>query len=292
MKYALFLGCTIPVRLNNYEISARKVAETLGIELVDLKGAGCCGSPALWSIDETSALAIAAWNISMAEDSGLDIMALCTGCSEILEKANKKLKENPQLASKINQILKNVKREFKGSIEVKHFIKVLAEDFGIDNIKKFIKKRFKGLKVAVHYGCHLLRPSDILKFDNPENPAVLDKLVEITGAESIYWPLKLWCCGAPILAIDEKISLSMARAKIESAKESEADCIVTVCPFCQIQLDALQPEISRIAGKQYNIPVLLYPQLLGLAMGFTPEELGLDLNKIPADNLLSFLSKV
>ncbi len=292
MKYAYYLGCWIPARVNQYDLSTRAIAKKLGIELVDLEGAGCCGTVLVRSVDFKTNLVMSARILALAKSMGLDLLVLCNGCYESLVEAENLVKTNENLREQVNTILKSTDNlVYEGDEKIKHLIQVLYDDIGLERLRDEIKRPLDGLRVAVHYGCHILRPSSRLKFDNAENPKILDELVEITGAKSIYWPLKLWCCGSPMLAVDRNLSLSIAGMKLKSAKEAGADCIVTICPSCQIQFDTLQPEISKVTGEQYNIPVLLYPQLLGLALGFTPEEVGLHLNKISAENLLKFQSK-
>ena len=290
MRYAYYLGCWIPARLNQYDLSTRVVAKRLGIELVDLEGAGCCGSVLIRSINFKTNMAMSTRILALAKSMGLDLLVLCNGCYESLMEAKDLVETNKDFREQVNTILKSADSPvYEGGVKIKHLIEVLYNDIGLDRLRDEVKRPLDGLRVAVHYGCHILRPSRRLKFDNAENPQILDDLVEITGAKSIYWPLKLWCCGAPILTVDENLSLSIAGMKLKSAKEAGADCIVTICPFCQIQFDTFQPDISKVTGEQYNIPVLLYPQLLGLALGFTPKEVGLHLNVISAERLVKAL---
>jgi len=284
VKYALFLGCTIPARLNSYDASSRRVLEALGVEVVDLEGAGCCGTPDMESISHEMALAIAAWNISLAEEKGLDIMVLCNGCHEVLLKSNRMLKEDAKLRKEVNEILSEVGRKFQGTIEVKHMVKVLYEDVGVEKIREAVKKPFKGLRVAVHYGCHMLRPSELLRFDDPENPKILDELVNATGARSVEYPDKFECCGAPILAVNEELSNSIAKYKAQIARKY-ADVMVTACPFCFLQYEGCQ--VTGWEGEQ--IPVLHYPQLLGLALGLEYDDLAINENRIDASKVLEYL---
>ncbi len=284
MKYAIFVGCTILARLGGYDISTRKVAEGLGVELVDMEGSGCCGATYLESIDRKTALAIAARNICIAEEMGMDIVTLCNGCTEVLTKTNTILKEDGGLRGEINEVLNAVNREFNGTVEVKHFVRMLYEDFGTEKLKSFIKRPFEGLKVAVHYGCHLLRPSDIMRFDDPEAPVVLDELVNVTGAISVNYPEKLECCAGPVLALREELAHQIALEKVATVKEY-ADIMVTVCPFCYLQY-----EMSQLAAEtSYDVPIVHYPQLLGLAMGLDYEELGLYENRIDPSIIMEFV---
>jgi len=280
-KYAYFIGCTTPFRVSNYDLSTRKVMDKLGIELVDMPDAGCCG---LYYelINEKTYLAMAARVLSMAEDLKLDLMVLCNGCNGSLFRANKKLKENPELKDEVNEILADIDRQFKGTIDVKHYVKVLWEDLGVDKIKEKVTKPMN-LKVAAHYGCHILKPSEEIMFDNPKGPVSLDELIEATGAKSIDYYDKAQCCGGYVLAADKDIAYTMTGQKLQNVKKSGADIMVTCCPFCNVMYDANQKAVESALGEELKIPVLHYPQLLGLAMGYEPKDLGLEQNRARVD---------
>lgn len=189
--YALFLGCTIPARQPNYELSARKALAKLGIELVDLANMTCCAPPPVQSIDLETGLSMAAYNICLAEEADLNMVTLCTGCFESLAMTNAMLKENEKLREKVNRILSKAGKEFQGSKEVKHYLQVLKDDVGVEHIKQSVSKPLGNLKVASFSGCHLLRPSELLKFDDPERPRIFDDLIEALGAKSIEYRNKL-----------------------------------------------------------------------------------------------------
>ncbi|MEM2118314.1 MAG: CoB--CoM heterodisulfide reductase iron-sulfur subunit B family protein [Candidatus Bathyarchaeia archaeon] len=286
-SYALFLGCTIPARQPNYETSARKALTRLGIGLVDLDNMTCCAPPPLQSIDMETSLAIAAHNICLAEEADLDIVTLCTGCFESLVMANNLLKENPKLKARVNKILSNAGKEFKGTKEVKHYLKVLMDDVGLERLKKNVVKDLSSLKVASFSGCHLLRPSALLKFDDPERPHIFDDLIEALGAKSIWYRNKLKCCGGLLRGYADDVALAIARDKIVNTTKAGADCIVTLCPFCFLTLDLGQMLIKSAYKEEYNIPVIHYSELLSLALGIDPKELALDFHKIRLDKVLS-----
>lgn len=277
-KYAYYLGCTIPFRESNYDLSTRKVMGNLDVELVDLKGAGCCG---LYyeQINELTHLAMSARVISMAESLGLDLMVLCNGCNGSLVKARNKLVENPELRDKVNEILADIDREFRGTSEIKHVIRILYEDIGIDEIKKTVKNPLN-VKVAAHYGCHLLKPSEQIKFDDPREPKSLDELIEVTGAKSVDYFDKNLCCGGFVLGADKDIAYNMTGQKLQNVKDVGADLMITACPFCHVMYDANQRAIENELQKKFGIPVLHYPQLLGLAMGFNARDLALEQNRV------------
>ncbi|KPV62436.1 MAG: CoB--CoM heterodisulfide reductase subunit B [Candidatus Bathyarchaeota archaeon BA1] len=286
LKYLLFLGCVIPYRVSAYEISTRKAADKLGIELVDMPEYNCCGLP-MDPISHDIMLTLAARNLCVAEQQGLNIMALCPGCAGTLRKVNKMLREDKKLKELVNGYLKETGLEFKGTIEVKHFIQVLAEDVGFEKIKGAVQKPLNQLKVAEHNGCHVLRPVKYIGFDDAENPIMLKRLIEATGAKCLDYMDETECCGAPIIGVNEKIPLQLARDKLSHIKDVGTQAMVTVCPFCHMMFDTNQSRIERMFNETFGLPVLHYPQLLGLAMGFSPEELALKELRVDASKLIS-----
>ncbi|MDH7563450.1 MAG: CoB--CoM heterodisulfide reductase iron-sulfur subunit B family protein [Candidatus Bathyarchaeota archaeon] len=289
-RYALFLGCTIPARQPHYEVSARKSLAKLGIDLVDLEGMTCCAPPPLQSIDLETSLSMAAYNISLAEEADLDIVTLCTGCFESLAIANNLLRENAKLKERVNKILSNAGKEFRGNKEVRHYLQVLMKDVGIDHLKKNVTRKLGNLKVATFYGCHSLRPSALLKFDDPERPKLFDNLVEALGAKSIWYRNKLKCCGGLLRGYADDIALAIARDKIAMATKAGADCLSTLCPFCFLTLDLGQFLMKSTYHEEYNLPILHYTELLSLSLGIDPKELALDFHKIRVDKVLSKIS--
>ena len=287
LKYLMFLGCVIPYRIASYEVSARKMLERLGVKLVEMPEFNCCGLP-IDSVEHDAMLVLAARNLCLAEQQGLDILTLCPGCAGVLRKVNLKLQEDKKLKEYVNGILKEIGMEFKGDkIRVRHLIQVLVEDVGFDRIKETVVNPLNGLRVAEHNGCHVLRPAKYIGFDDPENPVLLKKLIEATGAECLDYMYETDCCGAPIVGVNDKIPLYLAGDKLTSIKTVDAEALITVCPFCHMMFDINQPRIERLLNKKFGIPVLHYPQLLGLAMGFTPEELALGELRVDATKILN-----
>lgn len=287
MKYALYLGCTVPSRAHNYEVSARLVAEKLGIEFEDIADFGCCGLP-LKSGHYDTYLSIAAYNLAVAQDRGLPLVVFCNGCFGALTEANSHLKRNESDRDRINKMLESTEKEFTNGVEIMHFSSVLYENIGIDKIKESITNDFEGLRIAPHYGCHYLRPGDTPgKIDDPKRPTSLDNLIEATGATSIKYEDILQCCASPILGANEKNAVRIGKSKLDHIKKAGADAMVIHCPLCSIMYDQYQPTIEQEFGVEYKLPVLYYAQLLGLAMGFGPKELGLKKNKVKADGLFS-----
>jgi len=286
LRYAFFPGCTIPYRVTSYEVSARKVAAKLGIEFVEMQDFNCCGLP-IDPISHDAMLVLAARNLCLAEQQNLNITTLCTGCAITLRKVNKMLKENKELRETVNKQLKEVGMEFKGTIEVRHFAHVLAEDYGIEKIKQHVKKPLTQLQVSEHAGCHFLRPIEYAGFDDPEDPMVLKGLIEATGAKYIDYMDKTNCCGFTVIAIDDKISLQLTGSKLNNMQDAGAQAVVTVCPSCFLMFDVQQPRIERAFGKTFSMPIVHYTQLLGLAMGMSAHELELDTHRVAATNLLN-----
>ncbi len=289
-KSSLFLGCIAPNRYPGIEAATIKTSKNLGLELVDLKGAGCCPAPgAFGSMDITTWEALAARNIALSEQMGLDCTVVCNGCYKSLYDVNEKLKEHPEEKEKINKLLKLADMEYKGTIEVRHVAEQLYKDIGLKNIRDSVVQPLNGIKVGIHYGCHMLKPARDRKFGfSTERPTFLDEMVEVLGARSMDYKEKMMCCGAGGGVRGYKIdfALDMTNEKLRNMKEVGVDCIVDVCPFCHLQFDKGQVEIAEKFGDKYNIPVLHYGQLLGLAQGMSPDELGLDAHAIKVDALL------
>jgi len=284
MKFALFLGCQIPVRLKQYETSSRAILERFGVGLVDIEEFNCCGYP-FRNIEFKAFLLSSARNLALAEKKRLDVMTLCQCCYGTLKKANFLLRENASLRKEVNAVLEREGLPYEGEVEVKHLLYVLHQEVGVEAIKKKIAKPFKGLKIAAHYGCHALRPSQVVRFDNPVTPSLFDQLVEATGAESIAWPMRLECCGAPLWGIHDELSTDLTLKKLKNGRESGADYLCTACTYCQIQFDTVQQMILSQRGLNRLLPSILYPQLLGLSMGINSETLGLKMNKIPISEI-------
>jgi len=285
--YALFLGCYIPTRVPSMEKSARMILNRLGAELIDIENASCCPDPiVVKGIDYRAWLALAARNLCLAEEMGLDILTLCSGCFETLKTANAILRDSPKIKEEVNDLLARIGKEFKGRVRVKSLLDVLREEKDA-GLRKMVERPLTGLKVAVHYGCHLLRPSTILNTDDPFNPTLLDEIVEgVVGAESLRYRRKMWCCGAGARLGDPELSLEVAREKLNHISSAGAQCIALLCPFCQMQFDMGQLMIKRKFREDYGIPVLSIPQLIGLAMRVDPDQLGLNLHKVSATPLL------
>jgi heterodisulfide reductase subunit B2 len=290
MEFALFLGCTIPARLNQYESSSRAVLERLGVGLVDIREFNCCGYP-LRNMGFKIFLLSSARNLALAEKKNLNVMTLCKCCYGSLKKADYLMKENASLKKEVNGTLEKEGLKYEGRIEIKHLLSVLHKDIGIEAIKGKMATTFKGLKIATHYGCHALRPSQVVGFDNPVAPSLFDQLVEATGAESIEWPMKLECCGAPLWGINDQLSMDLTLKKLTDGKKSGADYVCAACPYCHIQFDKVQKMILSQRNVNHPLPSVLYTQLLGLTLGIDRKVLGLEMNEIPISGIEELLKK-
>ncbi len=279
MKYALFLGCNIPARVRQYETSARSVFAELGVDIEDIKDFNCCGYP-LRNSDFKTFVLFSARNLALAEKLGLNMITLCKCCYGSLKMAEHHMKENLFLKDEVNETLAKEGLEYNGNFEIKHLLSALYSDIGINTLKEKITRSFKNLKIAVHYGCHALRPSNIMQFDDPVSPVIFDRLVELTGAKSIDWSLKLECCGAPVLGINDDLSMNLTEKKLTNGKRSGADYLCTACPWCHLQFDSVQKTMIEQQRLNNHLPAILFPQLLGLAMGIDKETLGINMNQI------------
>jgi heterodisulfide reductase subunit B len=289
MKYALFLGCNIPARVVQYETAARAVMRKLGVQLVDNRDFKCCGYP-VRNLDRKAFLLSAAENLARAEKLGLNIMALCKCCFGSLKEAQSFLKEDGELQEEIKHALAQKGLQYEGKFEVKHFLSVLYHDVGLDEIKSNVSQSYRGLKIATHYGCHALRPSKVTGFDDPVAPSLFDKLVEVTGAQSIDYKSKLECCGAPVLGVNDDLSMDITAKKLTNGKKAGADYLCAACPYCQLQFDHVQKMMMSRNGSE-ALASIVYPQLLGLCMGIDEDTLGIHMNQLDITEITSFLNQ-
>ncbi|MHA1268486.1 MAG: CoB--CoM heterodisulfide reductase iron-sulfur subunit B family protein [Candidatus Helarchaeota archaeon] len=287
MSYNLFLGCVIPARIPFVEASSRKILEKLGISISDMKGCSCCPDPTgLPAIDLNSWLTIGARNLSLA-DNGNGILSLCSGCTETLKTVNHILFNDNSKRDNVNQVLSKIGRQITNSIDVKHFAQVIYEK--LDILEKNVVKPLEGFKVACHYGCHYLRPSHIIDWDDPFDPITLDEIVKTLGAESIDYKNKMECCGNPVEKADEDLSRQMIEMKYENISNANANCVVVVCPACYMQFDFKQRNVNQVYNKDYYLPTFYLSELIALALGFNPKEIGLNFHSTKVN---SFFDKI
>lgn len=287
MRYAFFPGCTLESAAEELMISTKKVAAALGIELIELNGWTCCGASHIQDVDDFLATSINARNITLAEELKVDkLLTVCNTCTLMLRTAKLKMDKNEKLRTRVNEGLGRAGMEYKGTVEVTHLLWALIQDYGLENLKKRVKRPLTGLKVANFYGCHILMPPNVMGFENHMNPMSMEMVADILGAESVDFDQRLACCGFHAVFPAEREVLDLTGKNCLSPKTAGADCIVTPCPLCQMQLDAYQPDAQKSFNQDITMPILHLPQLIGLALGFTPEELAIQRHVVEAIPIL------
>lgn len=285
MKYIPFFGCMMTIKYPWFESAVRRTVANVGVELVDIDGFTCCPDPIYFQArDKMEWYTIAARNLSLAEEAGLDIVTTCSGCTATLSEVNLALKEDAELRATINKRLAKIGREFQGTINVRHAVTVLRDDVGLDKVQETVKRPLTGLKVAVHYGCHLLKPSRIMRVDDPDRPTILDNLLRAVGAEPIRHEMTLLCCGRACMS--DSIPDDMVTDILETIKRHDADCMGLICPTCFDKFDTGQVLLERKLQKSFQVPIVYYFQLLGIAQGLAPKDVGLHRHKVKVDRIL------
>lgn len=289
MKYSYYPGCSLHSAHIGYDLSCRSVFNKLENELIELEDWNCCGATIYMSIKRTTALAVAARNLALAEKTGLDLVTPCSSCYTILNKAHKYLANNEQLLDNVNKCLNEAGLHYNCSARVRHPLDVLVNDIGTEIIRLFLKKPLNGLKIASYYGCQIVRPER--GFDDRENPTSMENLFQTIGAENVYFPCKLRCCGGMLMTTYTDAALKLTEEILNAAVENNADCIATTCPLCQMNLEAYQIRINKIFKKNYELPILFFTQILGVALGISEIELGIDKNLYQCKKLSEIANK-
>ena len=292
MKFALFTGCVSKGATRELMLSTTKAAEGLGIDFVEMKSAACCGAGVLSEKSPTLADALNARTIAIAEEQNLDLITICSTCQGVLKKSECKIDSDPEYKEKINYILKEGGHQYSGGkSRIKHFSNILASKEGIALLKEKVKRPLKGLKTAAFYGCYVLRPSELSEYEDPDNPTGMEEIFEALGATPVYYESRIKCCGFPIVMMNKQASLDMSGNALIDAIESGADCVVTGCPLCHLSLDSYQPEIDKLKAKGLDIPILHLPQLVALALGYSPQELGMNQHIISTGKIDKILGR-
>ncbi len=284
MKYTPFFGCMMTIKYPWFEAAVRKTLANVGLNLVDADGFSCCPDPIYFQArDKIEWYTVAARNLCLAEDLGHDVITTCSGCTATLSEVNLALKEDETLKKQINQRLAKIGREFKGTINVRHAVTVLRDDFGLERVTETVKRPLEGLKVAVHYGCHLLKPSRIMRVDDPDRPTILQNLLIAIGAQPIHHEKTLLCCGRACMK--DSIPNKMVAEILDSIKAQQADCMGLICPSCFDEFDLGQIVLGRKLKRKFEVPIVYYFQLLGIAQGMSLEEVGLNMHKVKVDKI-------
>ena len=286
LKYAYYPGCASQEITSESDETTRIVADALGIVLHDMPAASCCGAGLMTDYDRVLALAVNARIFAQAERMGMDIMTICSTCLMVMNTAKLEMASDPALRDKVNKVLASAGIEYEGKVKITHLLWVLIDEYGLEKLKKKVTVPLAGLKVGPFYGCHSLRPSEALGFDDPEAPRSLDDVIETLGADPIQYDGKTKCCGFQVDLVAEESALEMTGIRLLDAKASGAECIVTPCPFCHINLDNYQSMAEKKLGKKIEMPVFHLAQLVALAMGVDKGKLGLSRHLVRFEKLL------
>lgn len=287
LRYAYYPGCSGQGTSKEYEQSTRAVCEALGMELVDIPDWSCCGSSPAHTVDHRLSSALSGRNLALAErlEGVSAILTPCPSCLTNLKMSAHKMKD-PEFAAEVNALLDFPVRN---TLPVKSILQAIYEDVGPDALRPKAFKRLTGLKLAPYYGCIMNRPPHIMEFDDHENPVAMDQLMEAIGAEAVPFPLKVECCGASFGVARRDIVQKLSGKLLDTAASNGADAVVTACPLCQMNLDLRQDQINVANNTSHNMPVFYYTQLIGLALGMTPSQVGLEKLEVSPTALLESL---
>lgn len=289
MKFAYYPGCSLESTAKEYDMSTREVFKALDTELLELDDWNCCGSSAASSTDYLLSLALPARNLAISENENLDVMAPCPECYLKLWKAYKSVKTDPEMLDEVNKTLEGTGLKLRGSVDVKHPVYVLVNDFGLEKLKEKVVKPLEELKVIPYYGCVMLKPPRTDRLDSAENPTGLDRIITTVGAAVVPFDSKVKCCGGALMLTNREVMLKLTHELLKEAKDAGADCIITACPLCHMALDARQIDVEMAYNEKIDMPVLYFTQLVGLALGIAPRKLGLNKNFVSAEKLLKSL---
>ena len=290
-KYLFYPGCSMQRSARPYMDSLSAIQEKIGLELEEVEDWNCCGATEYIAVHRIPAFALVARNLALAAGQANGSRTIATGCSACylnLAKTDSYMRKDPALNETINKALAAGNLEYvPGSVSTRHLLDVIYNDVGLDAIKEQVVNPLRGLRVAPYYGCVLVRPDPDKRFGNPEYPQSMDRLLAAVGAEVIDFPLKTHCCGGHMSQISEPVAFELIRRLIQAADQYKADVLVTLCPMCQLNLDAYQADMNKYFRTDYQIPVLYFTQLMGLAMGCEPSELGLGKEFVNSRHALS-----
>ncbi len=294
LKYAYFPGCIAQGACRELHQSTAALSQALDIELVELKKATCCGSGTFKETSQRLEDTVNARNIALAESLNLPLLTHCSTCQGVIGHVDERLKQaqesDPAYVLRLNDDLRQENCfPYQGTSRVTHLLWALVQDYGLESLAQKVRKRLTGLNCAAFYGCYLLRGQDQLPEDNPFDPRSMEAVFEVLGANPIYYSGRTQCCGWPISSYATPQSFQLAGQHLLEAIAAGADCLVTPCPLCHLQLDSRQPEISKVLDRPINLPILHLPQLVALAVGVAPDQLGLDRHIISVEPVLAKL---
>ena len=291
LKYALYPGCAAQGATPELYQSTMAIIGRLGIDVIELKAAACCGAGVVTEAEPDVALAINARTFAQAERLGLEVMTICGTCQGVMGSANKRLREDPALLERINGILGREGLRYEGRVQVKHLLWIVVREIGLARLRDLVKVPLTDLRIAPFYGCYILRPSWDLGFDDPENPSSLEKVIEALGGEAIAYAGRTKCCGFPIILEKESIAMAMNGNNLKEAKDHGAQAMVTPCPLCHMSMDIYQERAGKAVNAKLDLPVLHLPQLIGLAMGIPAKQLGFARHLVSVDEIVRIRDK-
>ncbi len=283
MKYAFFPGCSLESTAWDFDRSTRAVCGALGIELEEIPDWVCCGSTPAHTTNASLAVALPVLNLQKAQAMGSPVLTACASCYARLRSANHEIQNEPETRQRTERI---TCKPYDGGTPVHHVVDVLVHHFGLAEIRAKVQKPLTGLRVACYYGCLLTRPPEVVAFDDAEHPTCMDDLLAAAGAEPVEWPLKTECCGAALSMTHSAVVNRLAHKLLSMARQAGAECLAVACPLCQVNLDLRQADAKKAHGQLPDTPVLYVTQLLGLALGLSPKQLGIDALSVAADSLL------
>jgi succinate dehydrogenase / fumarate reductase, cytochrome b subunit len=286
VKLAYYPGCVAQESGKELDMATRWVCRALEIELVEFPSFSCCGSGFIDEANEVLNVALNARNLAIAEKAGLDLLTICSTCQGMLSLANLRLGD-PAVKARVDGALKPLGIEYRGTTKVKHLLKVLTEDIGVEKIRGLVRRPLEGMKVGAFYGCHLLRPADELLSESAEEPHSFEDLLSALGATPVFYRGRVMCCGFPIQFVKPETASRIAGRQIDDARTHGAHAMATPCPLCHISLDAYQNQAAKAVGHPLDMPVFHLPQVVGLALGASPEELGLPRHLVPTETALA-----
>jgi heterodisulfide reductase subunit B len=286
-RYLYYPGCSAEATGRAYDISTRALMEKLGVALVELDDWNCCGATSYFSVRELDSFAIAARNLAIAQQMGDDeVCVICNACYTTLAKANRYMADDPKVFEAVQGALGAVGRTYDGTVKVRHIMDILINDIGVEEFGSRVTRRLTGLRVAPYYGCQYSRPMGA--FDDVQMPTTMDRLFATTGADVITdFDAKTDCCGGMMMLTRSDAALRLCHELLTCAKSGGADVIVAACPLCEINLEAYQPRVNETFGTDFDIPVMFFTQLAGLALGVDPKKLAIDKQIVSCDRVVA-----
>jgi heterodisulfide reductase subunit B len=274
LKYAYYPGCSLEHTASPYDKSIRAVFKALDVGLHEIEDWNCCGATMYMSVKKIVGYAISARNLALAQNMGMQVCAPCSSCYTILRKTNRHIVWEPKERDKINAALLEVGLKYETLVEVRHPLDILVNDVGLETIRTKMKRSLRGLRVAPYYGCQIVRPHGY--FDDVDEPVTMDRLLSAVGAEVVPYTCKVRCCGGMLMTTQEDVALELNMRLLQAAEDANAEIIATACPLCQMNLESYQRKINRVFGRTFNVPVVFFSHLVGVALGISDQETGLD----------------